>query len=79
MKPSRFAHLAPCAALAALAFLPSCAGIPGESPEHMRERLARQDQRFDQRLEKRQLRSEAADRRYNKSWDAAMGRHPSGW
>ena len=66
-------------ALAALALLPCCAGLPGESPEHMRERLARQDQRFDQRLEKRQLRSEAADRRYNKSWDAAMGRHPSGW
>lgn len=66
-------------ALAALALLPCCAGLPGESPEHMRERLARQDQRFDQRLEKRQLRSEAADRRYNKSWDAAMGRSPSGW
>ncbi len=66
-------------ALAALALLPCCAGLPGESPEHMRERLARQDQRFDQRLEKRQLRSEAADRRYNKSWDAAMGRNPSGW
>ena len=66
-------------AFPALALLPCCAGLPGESPDHMRQRLARQDQRFDQRLEKRQLRSEAADRRYNKSWDAAMGRHPSGW
>lgn len=68
-----------CFALAALALLPCCAGLPGESPDHMRQRLARQDQRYDQRLEKRQLRSEAADRRYHKSWDAAMGRHPSGW
>ena len=28
-------------ALAALALLPCCAGLPGESPDHMRQRLAR--------------------------------------
>ena len=64
-------------ALGAAALFSSCAGIPGESPEHMRERVERQDERFDKRMEKRSIRTEAADRRYDKWWDAAMGRNDS--
>ena len=59
--------------------LPSCAGIPGESPENMRQRMERQDRLVERRQEKRAIRSEAADRRWNNSWDRAMGRSPSGW
>ena len=64
-----------------LLLLPSCAGIPGESPEHMRERIARQDVIVDRHQEKRKIRSEAADRRYNQSWNNAMGRSndPKAW
>jgi hypothetical protein len=70
----------PAATIAVLAvILTSCAGIPGESPEHMRERVARQDERYDNYIEKRKIRSEAADRRYEKSWNQAMGRDPNAW
>jgi len=59
--------------------LSNCAGIPGESPEHMRERMARQDNRVDKRQEKRNIRTEAADRRYDAWWDGAMGKNENGW
>lgn len=54
--------------------LPSCAGIPGESPDHMRERVDRQDEWIDRRAEKRSIRSQSADERYNAWWDRSMGR-----
>lgn len=71
----------PALFLPLLLLLPSCAGIPGESPEHMRERIARQDVIVDRHQEKRKIRSEAADRRYNQSWNNAMGRSndPKAW
>ena len=54
--------------------LPSCAGLPGESPDHMRERVERQDEWIDRRAEKRSIRSQSADERYNAWWDRSMGR-----
>ena len=54
--------------------LTSCAGIPGESPDHMRERVDRQDEWIDRRAEKRSIRSQSADERYNAWWDRSMGR-----
>ena len=54
--------------------LPSCAGIPGESPDHMRNRVERQDEWIDRRAEKRAIRSQSADERYNAWWDRSMGR-----
>lgn len=73
--------LRPALFLPFLFLLPSCAGLPGESPEHMRERIARQDVLVDRHQEKRKIRSEAADRRYNQSWNNAMGRSndPEAW
>ncbi|MES2706306.1 MAG: hypothetical protein V4726_06825 [Verrucomicrobiota bacterium] len=59
--------------------LSNCAGLPGESPEHMRERVARQDKRFDARQEKRQIRSETADRRYDTWWNNATGHKDTDW
>jgi hypothetical protein len=59
--------------------LASCAGLPGESPEHMRKRMERQDNWADRYDEKRRIRSEAADERFNRSWDRAMGRDSSSW
>lgn len=58
-------------------FLSSCAGLPGESPDEMRARVDRQDKWYDARQEKRQIRTETADRRYDKWWDNAMGRSDS--
>jgi hypothetical protein len=55
-------------------FLSSCAGLPGESPDQMRARVDRQDKWYDDRQEKRKIRTETADRRYDKWWDNAMGR-----
>lgn len=66
-------------ALATMVVFSNCAGIPGESPEHMRERMERQDALIERRGEKRQIRTEAADSRYEKSWDRAMGRDPEKW
>ena len=66
-------------ALATMVVFSNCAGIPGESPENMRERMERQDKLIERRGEKRQIRSEAADRRYNDSWNRAMGRDPEKW
>ncbi len=66
-------------ALGVMLLLTNCAGIPGESPEHMRQRVERQDKVVDRYNEKRQIRSEAADRRYGQSWDRAMGRDPEKW
>ncbi len=54
--------------------LPSSAGLPGESPDHMRERVDRQDEWIDRRAEKRAIRSQSADERYNAWWDRSMGR-----
>ena len=56
------------------ALLSSCAGIPGESPDHMRQRVDRQDEWIDRRAEKRSIRSQSADDRYNAWWDRTMGR-----
>lgn len=60
-------------ALGAMTLFTSCAGIPGESPEHMQKRLDRQDTALDRYNEKRQMRIQASDRRYERSWDRAMG------
>ncbi len=62
-------------------FLPACAGIPGESPEHMRERMARQDILVERHQEKHKIRSEAADRRYDQWWNNAVGKpnDPQAW
>ena len=56
------------------ALLASCAGLPGESPDHMRDRVERQDEWIDRRAEKRSIRSQSADERYNAWWDRSMGR-----
>lgn len=60
-------------ATGAVLLLTDCAGVPGESPEHMRMRMERQDTVIDNRQEKRKIRSEAADRRYDQWWDNATG------
>lgn len=57
--------------------LSSCAGLPGETPDEMRARVDRQDKWYDARQEKRQIRTETADRRYNDWWDKSMGRTDS--
>ena len=69
------------ASVAPILFLPGCAGIPGESPEHMRERMERQDGMVDRRQEKLKIRSEAADRRYFQWWHNAVGKpnDPQAW
>ncbi len=59
--------------------LANCAGVPGESPEHMRQRMERQENWADRYDEKRRIRSQTADERYNRSWDRAMGRDSSSW
>ena len=64
-------------ALGAAFLFSSCAGIPGESPEHMRARVERDDKVYDRIMEKRAIRHETADRRYDQWWDAAMGRNDS--
>lgn len=68
-------------AVAMALLMPSCAGIPGESPENMQERLERQDKIVDRYQDKQKIRSEAADRRYDQWWNKAMGRpaDPSEW
>jgi hypothetical protein len=56
------------------ALLPSCADIPGESPDHRSKRIERHDEWIDRRAEKRSIRSQSADERYDAWWDRAMGR-----
>jgi len=73
-----------CLLLTAVAiplFLPGCAGISGENPERMNERMERQDKMMDRYQDKRKTRSEAADRRYDQWWNKAMGRpsNPTEW
>lgn len=58
-------------------FLSSCAGLPGETPDQMRARVSRQDKWYDAREEKRKIRTETADRRYNDWWNNSMGRSDS--
>lgn len=72
-RPFRTALLLP------LLILPSCAGLPGESPEHMQKRMDRQDKWAARYDEKRRIRSQTADERYNRAWDRAMGRSSTGW
>lgn len=59
--------------------LVNCAGLPGETPEQMRSRMDRQDRYIDQREEKRKIRSEAADRRYDTWWKNSTGYQDGGW
>ncbi|MDB6133681.1 MAG: hypothetical protein JWM59_1924 [Verrucomicrobiales bacterium] len=59
--------------------LVNCAGLPGETPAEMRTRVDRQDQRFYEREEKRKIRSEAADRRYDTWWKNSTGHQDGGW
>ena len=57
----------------------NCAGIPGESPDHMRKRIERQDKLINQHEEKRKIRNEASDRRYDQWWDNATGHKDTDW
>jgi transcription elongation factor Elf1 len=54
--------------------LPSCAAIPGKSPDGMSQSVDRYDEWIDRRAEKRSIRSQSADERYNAWWDRTMGR-----
>ena len=56
------------------ALLPSCADIPGESPDGTSQSVDRYDEWIDRRAEKRSIRSQSADERYNAWWDRTMGR-----
>lgn len=61
--------------------LPCCAGLPGESPDHMRERMERQGQLVDRHQEKHQIQSEPADRGYDRWLNKAVGKpeEPQAW
>lgn len=61
-------------AAAAALVLPNCAGLPGESPEHMEKRMDRQDSMIDRRMKKREIRTRESDARYHQWWDTVMGR-----
>lgn len=64
-----------------LFFLPACAGVPGESSDRLQERMDRREGIAEHYEERRKIRSNAADRRYDMWWNRAMGKpnDPQAW